>query len=157
MTIEHDIALFECVPALRLLGRDALRVLAIGSESRYVEDGEVLFYAGDQADGGYIIQEGSFRLQPGGPVPAEETSAGPGTLLGELALLSATMRSATAIARGPSAVIRISRSLFLKMLQNYPDAADKLREQITARVTQAGKDLERVRAKLDNREAPQQG
>lgn len=156
MTIESDIAFFERVPTLRSLGREALRVLAIGAESRYVDDGEVLFYAGDQADSGYIIQEGLFSLKPGGPVDKPEISAGPGMLLGELALISPTMRPATAVARGPSAVIRISRNLFLKMLQNYPDAAVKLREQIGARATQAAKDIAGVRAKLDIGEtAPQ--
>lgn len=153
MSIESDIAFFERVPTLRLLGRDALRVLAIGSESRYVDDGEVLFYAGDKADGGYIIQEGSFRLKPN---DAAEITAGPGMLLGELALLSATTRPATATARGPSAVIRISRSLFLKMLQNYPDAADRLREQITERMARTAKDIESVRARLDTSDAPKQ-
>jgi CRP-like cAMP-binding protein len=156
VSIETDIAFFERVPSLRLLGRDALRVLAIGAESRYVDDGDVLFYAGDQADSGFIIQEGSFRLKPGGPVDKPEITAGPGMLLGELALLSETTRPATAVAHGPSAVIRISRSLFLKMLQNYPDAAAKLREQLTARVTQTAKDIEGVRARLDTGEAPKQ-
>jgi hypothetical protein len=89
----------------------------------------VLFYAGDQADSGYLIQEGSFRLKPGGLVDRPEIMAGPGVLLGELALLSATTRPATATARGPSAVIRISRSLFLKTLQNYPDAAHRLHQR----------------------------
>jgi CRP-like cAMP-binding protein len=153
VTIESDIAFFERVPSLQLLGRDALRVLAIGAESRYVDDGEVLFYAGDQADSGYLIQEGSFRLKPGGPVDRPEMTAGPGMLLGELALLSATTRPATAIARGPSAVIRISRNLFLKTLQNYPEAADKLREDISGRAAQTAKDMEGVRARLDIGEA----
>ena len=35
MTIEDDIAFLERIPSLRLLGRDALRILAIGAESRY--------------------------------------------------------------------------------------------------------------------------
>ena len=39
MTIEDDIAFLERVPALAILGRDALRILAIGSESRYVHEG----------------------------------------------------------------------------------------------------------------------
>ncbi len=43
MTIEDDIAFLERVPTLRLLGREALRVLAIGAENRYVHGGEVLF------------------------------------------------------------------------------------------------------------------
>ena len=55
--------------------------------------------------------------------PAGEVIAGPGTLLGELALIAETKRPATATAHEPSTVIRISRSLFLKMLEGYPDAA----------------------------------
>ena len=34
MSVADDVALLERVPALRLLGRDALRVLAVGSEHR---------------------------------------------------------------------------------------------------------------------------
>lgn len=153
MSIEDDIAIFERVPALNLLGREALRVLAIGAESRFIEDGEVLFYAGDPADGGYVIQEGSFRLQPTS-ADAKEITAGAGTLLGEHALLSETVRPATAIAREPSAVIRIPRSLFLKMLQNFPDAAVKLRDQMAERTVQAARDIANVRAKLDAAKAP---
>ena len=63
MGIEDDILFIERVPTLRALGRDALRILAIGAESRYVHSGEVLFIAGEAADGGYVIQEGSFRLE----------------------------------------------------------------------------------------------
>ena len=136
MSIENDIAFFERVPTLRLLGRDALRVLAIGAESRYLDDGEVLFHAGDPADGGYIIQEGSLNLKPDTPADAREITASPGMLLGELALLAKTVRPATATACEPSAVIRISRSLFLKMLESYPEAASKLRDQIVSRSAQ---------------------
>jgi CRP-like cAMP-binding protein len=154
VSIENDIAFFERVPTLRLLGREALRVLAIGAESRYLDDGEVLFYAGDASDGGYVIQEGSIRLKPSVPVDAREITAEPGMLVGELALFAETVRPATAIAREPSAVIRISRSLFLKMLESFPEAASKLRDQLAARAVQAAKELGNVRARLDTSEAP---
>ncbi len=151
MSIESDIAILERVPSLRLLGRDALRVLAIGAETRYVDDGEVLFYAGDKADSGYLVQEGSFQLKLDGESEREAVTAHPGTLLGELALISAAAtRQATAVARGPSAVMRISRSLFLKTLQTYPEAAVRLRDQIAAHIDKTTKDFERVRAKLES-------
>ena len=133
MSIEDDIAFIERVPTLRMLGRTALRILAIGAESRYVHQGEVLFTAGEATDCGYVIQEGSFRLRQRHRSAIGEVIAGPGTLLGELALIAETKRPATATAREPSTVIRISRSLFLKMLEGYPDAAQMLREQIAAR------------------------
>lgn len=153
MSIEDDIAFLERVPTLRLLGRTALRILAIGAESRYVHDGEALFHAGDTADGGYVVQEGSFDLRPAGPGAASDVVAGPGTLLGELALLTETSRPATAVAREPSTVIRISRSLFLKMLEGYPDAAHTLREQIASRTEQSLKEMTDIRALLDISEA----
>ena len=153
MSIEDDIAFLERVPTLRLLGRTALRILAIGAESRYVHDGEALFHAGDAADSGYVVQEGSFELRPAGPGGAE-VIAGPGTLLGELALLAETARPATAVAREPSTVIRISRSLFLKMLEGYPDAAQTLREQIAARMAQSMQDMGNIRALLIDGEKP---
>ena len=153
MSIEDDIAFFERVPTLSVLGRAALRILAIGAESRYVHQDEVLFKSGDASDCGFVIQEGSFRLK-GANSPADEIVVGPGTLLGELALLAETVRPATATASEPSTVVRISRSLFLKMLEGYPDAAVKLREQIAGRAHEAVFEIRNVRAMLDTGEQP---
>jgi CRP-like cAMP-binding protein len=153
VSIEDDIAFIERVPTLRMLGRTALRILAIGAESRYVHQGEVLFTAGDATDCGYVIQEGSFRLE-GKAKSTDEFVVGPGTLLGELALIAETKRPATATAREPSTVIRISRSLFLKMLEGYPEAAYILRDEIAARAQQSMSEIRNVRAMLDASEAP---
>jgi CRP-like cAMP-binding protein len=134
MTIEDDIALLQGVPTLALLGREPLRILAIGAENRYVHAGEVLFREGDAADGGYVVQEGSFRLSPERQGNAARAAVvGPGTLIGELALITETRRPQTATAEEPSTVIRIPRQLFLKMLDGYPDLAYRLREMMAAR------------------------
>jgi CRP-like cAMP-binding protein len=148
MSIEDDIAFLESVPTLRLLGRDALRILAIGSESRYLHDGNVLFTQGEPADAGYVVQEGLLSL---GPVrgKAEPVKVGPGTLLGELAMLTETTRPVTATAVEPSTVIRIPRTLFLKMLEGYPDAAVRLRDSFVARAEHSESDMHRVRRVLE--------
>jgi len=149
MSIEDDIAYFERVPTLALLGREALRILAIGAENRYVHSGNVLFQEGEAADSGYVVQEGSFALSParnGG----EPVTVGAGTLLGELALITETTRRVTATAQEPSTVIRISRSLFLKMLEGYPEAALRLREDILRRAGESARDMFAVRASLDD-------
>ena len=153
MSIEDDIAFIERVPTLRMLGRTALRILAIGAESRYLHKDEVLFTAGEKTDCGYIVQEGSFKLE-GVVRSGGEVVASPGTLLGELALIAETTRPATATALEPSTVMRISRSLFLKMLEGYPEAAHVLREHISARAQEALRDVSSVRAILDASESP---
>jgi len=153
MTIEDDISFLERIPILRQLGAPALRILAIGAEGYRVEAGQVLFTAGDTADGAYAVQQGSFTLRPGRGAEAD-VIAGPGTLLGESALLAETIRPATATAREPSTVLRISRAMFLKMLEGYPDAAHRLREVIAARADQWAREMENVRAALTPRTKP---
>ena len=146
MTIEDDISFFERVPTLNQLGRQALRILAIGAESRYIHGGEVLFSAGDSADGGFVVQEGRFALS------SEEhgdKEVGPYTLLGEVALFTESKRPMTATALEPSTVLRIPRSLFLKMLDGFPDAAAKLRDILTARSNQSAADIYSVRSAMD--------
>ena len=148
MSIEDDIAFLERVPTLGLLGRDALRILAIGAESRYLHDGNVLFTQGEPADAGYVVQEGLLSLAPvrGN---GEALTVGPGTLLGELALLTETRRPVTATALEPATVIRIPRTLFLKMLEGYPEAAVRLRDSFLARAEHSESDMYRVRRVLE--------
>jgi CRP-like cAMP-binding protein len=45
--------------------------------------------------------------------------------------------------------MRIPRSLFLKMLEGYPDAAQRLREHLVKRAEQTAKDIVAVRGSLD--------
>jgi CRP-like cAMP-binding protein len=147
MTIEDDIAFLERIPSLRLLGRDALRILAIGAESRTIHEGISLFGEGEDADCAYAVQEGSFDLAAEkGTMPA--SVAGPGTLIGETALFTEAKRTTAAVAREPSTVVRIPRQLFLKMLEGYPDAARRMRDAIAGKVSQTANELARVRDSL---------
>ena len=50
MSIDDDIAFLERVPMLAQLGESALRILAIGTESYSVNEGETLFAPGERAD-----------------------------------------------------------------------------------------------------------
>jgi CRP-like cAMP-binding protein len=145
MTIEDEIAFLEQVPFFRRLSGGALRSLAIAAESYAVQPGEVLFTAGEAADGAFVIQQGSVSLKP---ERGEEIIAGPGTLLGETALLAQTTRPATATAREACTVLRVSRSTFLKILDSYPEAAQRLRELFVSRSDQWTRDMENVRAVL---------
>ncbi|MDB5564155.1 MAG: cyclic nucleotide-binding protein [Tardiphaga sp.] len=147
MSIDDDVALLERVPTLRLLGTAALRVLAIGSEQQEFARGSVLFRLGDDADCGYVVQRGAFRisLDDGSDY---EVIADPGTLIGELALMVAMQRPSTAISLEYSTIIRISRSLFQRVLESDPAAARRLRDDMAARVSQLASDVMLVGSKL---------
>ncbi len=149
MAVEDDIAFFERAPVLAALGKQALRVLAIGAETRQLASGAVLVYAGELADGGYIVQEGSLTLEPATPATGKDYSVGPGTLVGELALLTDMVSPVTVIAREPTVLIRISRSLFRKMLESYPAAAQRMRDIMAERVDAWTRELTAVKSALE--------
>ncbi len=151
MALEDDIAFFEQVPTFAALGKQALRILAIGAETRQLPNGAVLFYAGEPADGGYVVQEGALVLEPNSALSHERFVARPGTLVSERALFTETVCASTAIARGPTVVIRISRSLFRKMMEGYPDAAQKLRDMMAERVDGWMRELGTVKRTLEKR------
>jgi CRP-like cAMP-binding protein len=155
MSIEDDIAFLEQVPILRRIGAGALRVLAIGAESFYLDPSQILFNIDEPADGAYVVQAGSFSLRSGRP-GVDEIVAGPGSLLGESALIAETLRPATATALEDSTVLRISRAMFLKMLESYPDAAQSLRALIASRSDQWTREIENVRDALTRGANPKQ-
>ena len=145
MTIEDDIAFLERVPALSILGREALRILAIGSENRYVHEGVALFGQGEDADSAYVVQEGSFDIVGDG---GATSVVGPGALIGELALVTEIKRPTSAVAREPSSVVRITRQLFMKMLESDATAATRMRDAMAARLTHTAGEFSRVRTIL---------
>jgi CRP-like cAMP-binding protein len=145
MSIEDEIAFLSKVPVLARLGDGALRSLAIAADTYTLRRGDVLFTAGETADGAFVIQEGTVSLQP---ERGEEILVGPGTLLGETALLAETRRPATATAHEACKALRISRATFLKVLASYPDAARRLRELIAARNDRAAREMDDIRAAL---------
>src|SRR3984957_7821144 len=144
MSIEDDVALLERVPTLRVLGTTALRMLAIGSEQRDVARGDLLFSVGDNADGGFIVQRGAFRIDDGG---GAEIIAGPGALSGVLALVVAPQRPPPAPPIEHSSVIRVARSLFQRVLESDPVAARRLRDEFASRTRQIARDMLRAGAK----------
>jgi CRP-like cAMP-binding protein len=148
MSIEDDIEFFERVPTLALLGREALRILAIGAESRSINDGQVLCHQGDAVDAGYVVMEGSFQLTRAGEGDAAMRTAAAGTVIAESALLVECQSVFTATAREPSTVVRIPRTLFVRMLEGYPEAAARLRDSLLAQTEQTAREMRTMRGKL---------
>ena len=92
-----------------------------------------------------MVQSGAFRISVDDD---HEVMADRGTLIGELSLLVAMPRRSTAVAAEFSSVIRITRSLFQRVLDSDPDAAVRLRNDMATRVNELASDFAQVRAKL---------
>ena len=157
MTIDDDISFLGRVPTFAQLGFSALQIVAMGSETKRLVDGEILFRAGETTDAGYVIQEGLLKLTTHDPKRSDPSvTFGPGALIGELALVIETVCPATAIAVEPTTVIRVSRSLFCKVLEGFPDAARLVRDRFVERTNLASDELSRVHRMLLQKTKPLQ-
>lgn len=147
MSIEDDIALLERVPVLRLLGKPALRMIAIGADQREIAAGDFLFREGEASDAGYVVQRGNVRVSQEGD-EGRAVFAGPGVLVGESALIIEGSRRANAEAVERTMCLCIPRKLFHKILESDPDATLRLRDAIAARTNAAANEFSAVRQKL---------
>jgi CRP-like cAMP-binding protein len=148
VALNQDIETLRRVPLFRALDREALRLVAFSAEPRLFRAGDVIFRKGEPSDCGYVVMSGTIALDAadnGAPTPH---LAGPGTLIGELALITETARPATAIVREPASLLRISRSTFRRVLEEYPDAAIPVRAHLAERMEAMAGRLGAIRTKL---------
>jgi len=130
MGLEDDISKLAGNPAFAAIEPEALRLIAFSADTRTLRAGDVLFRRDEISNGGFLVLSGSIALDPSGDGTATARVVRPPGLIGELALLTETRRPATAIAREPSSVLRISRQLFHRVLQEFPASAERLRRQL---------------------------
>lgn len=125
MGLREDIALLQGLSIFDGLSDDYLRLLAFGAERRRLEPGHVLFREGAAADCAFVVLSGQLRLTRDLPAGQDQPigDAGPGSILTEIAMISDASRHFTATAASESEVMRISRVLFHRMLQEYPEVA----------------------------------
>lgn len=152
MSLEKDIALLRGVATFDMLNGEALRILAISAEMRDLNPGETLFRVGETADCAYVVASGQINLVTdlAGGARRILYEVKPGTLIGETALVAASPRPATAVAAEVSTVMRVSRSTFLRMLEEFPEATTKLRRAFARRLETTMRALDKVRAQLED-------
>ena len=147
MALEEDMALLARVPVLGGMDRDALRLLAFAAETRQLRAGDTLFRKGEVSDCGYVVARGAIALVEDDAGKADAV-VGPGSLIGEVALITETRRPATAIAREPTTVLRLSRAMFRRTLEEYPAMAERIATDLRHRVTGLSSELARVKTAL---------
>ena len=99
----------------------------------------MLFRKGDRSDAGYVVTEGEIGLDVGGGKPV--IVARRGDLIGQTALFMRGHRPATATARAPSIVLRLSVSLIRRVLEEYPAIAEQMHDALAAELRAFNEDL----------------
>lgn len=149
MTIERDIEALRQVMMFSELNSEQLRLLAFSAETVRLSPNEILFQEGDVAGSGFVVTEGEIQLvQRSAGSTVSVGRIGAGSVVNELALISETLRPATAVATQKSEVIKIRRSLFRRFITEYPDIAVRLEQSLRGRLNETISQLKRAQRKL---------
>jgi CRP-like cAMP-binding protein len=108
------------------------------ANSRAVKLGadEVLFVAGDPADGCYRVDQGLLKISMIAPSGAERILAivGPGGIVGELSTIDGLPRSASVAAVRESELTFVSRAAFQAFAEDHPQVYKNLVALLAARL-----------------------
>jgi CRP/FNR family transcriptional regulator, cyclic AMP receptor protein len=93
--------------------------------------GDFLFREGERGDRMYVLLEGEIDIFLGDFVLE---TAGPGSLLGEMALIEDTPRTANAVAKSPAKLAQIDRRRFHFLVQQTPHFATHVMKTLADRL-----------------------
>jgi len=113
----------SAAPLLSRLPDDARARLEADALPVALAAGEFLFHEGDAADDLYVVKAGRLDVLVGGTVVRQ---MGAGAVIGELALLTGGVRSASIRARRDSRLLRVSRPAFESSVGRDPAALSAL-------------------------------
>lgn len=143
--MEPEFLAFSRIPLFEALGVGARRILVFSGETIMLREGDILFRQGDPSDGGYFVLNGSIELTKATAANVVRKDIGCFSLIGELALISQTERTSTAVAKTSANVLKISRNLFHRVLLDHPDDARKVRKILADRLRTAAEVLNGAR------------
>jgi len=124
------------IPLFATLSEEILERVAAIAQSVSVAREEWLFREGDAADGVYVVRLGQLEVVRDGDDSARQTlnTLTRGAVLGELALLSDSARSASVRALRDSELLRIDRAGFATLLGSEPELALGLTRSLSAQL-----------------------
>jgi signal transduction histidine kinase len=125
-------------PFFGALPEPVLRSVAAAGHVRTIEPGETLIREGEIATTAYVLLRGRVRVTRGsGGEEVTLAVAEPGAVLGEMALLCGTARSASVVATRRSVVLALEAHVLQTLFTEYPTAALPLLRIVAGRLAAA--------------------
>ena len=151
MALDDDIRILSGVGLFGDLTPEQLRLLAFGAEQVRLAAGREIYRENAPADCAYVVVSGKVVLyRDGGGEAVAVARVGPGTLLGELALITVTTRLTYAAAETDVELIRLNRSHFRRILEEYPEAAAELHRKMLEELQAFLQKIERLGPKFSD-------
>jgi CRP/FNR family cyclic AMP-dependent transcriptional regulator len=134
---DPKVALLAAVPMFANCRDKDLRQIAQLVDEVDLPDGKVLMREGDTGAEMFLISSGSARVERGGQVVGE---FGPGSVLGEMALVSEGPRNATVTAVGPVRALVVGHREFHSLMDDHPKFRMKVFEGLARKIRRIEED-----------------
>jgi CRP/FNR family cyclic AMP-dependent transcriptional regulator len=148
MSIKDDVTLLKTVPMFARVDNSQLNVLAFSLERITVDPGDVLFRDGDRGDGAFVVADGRLNLNRRVGKGELSVTAERGTLVGEQSMFAEVPYRGTATAQSRTTVLKISRELFYKVAEEFPDLAVEAMRSVNTKLNHTLDDLQLVQRQL---------
>jgi len=119
MSVRADVETIRRIPLFSECEPAHLQLLAFSAVRESFEPGKTLVVQGRPGNAAYLILSGRVDISTEESGPLGE--AGPGALLGEVAMIGGSPCSITASAVEDVMTARIDRDLFLRVAQEFPE------------------------------------
>ena len=145
ITLDTEASALAAVPLFSRMEPARLKLLAFASRRLIFDAGEELFHQGDPGDAAYVILDGEADVVIGeGDKETVINRAGSNELVGEMALLSTTPRSATLRAVAELTVLRLKKETFLELMERDPHIAAEVARRISDRLLDTMEKLQKA-------------
>lgn len=149
MSVREEVAYLRRVPLFAEVEEAHLNVLAFTAKEKALEDGEILFEEGKPADAAYLIMKGEAVLVRGSGKSARPVgTAAENDFLAEHALLTKKPYSASAVAKGRLEVLEITREVFLRSIEEFPEMGPVMVRALARRLDRTIADLVDLQPRL---------
>ena len=148
--LDEKIERLKSVPLFAVLDDIALHHIVFNSHNLTASDGTSLFTEGDAASGAIFLESGELSLlvhSKGEMVERVKLQAG--AVVDPYALVTSGKRPVTAKAVGDVKYQLLDRSVFRKVLENYPGHAERLQDYLREEINRTVGTLNGVAARLD--------
>jgi len=128
----HDTHSNTCHPFLSGIKPEAIQMLMRDAKRIFLNEGETLIQQGDSDDNMYLVLSGGLAVlvlyhKESNPTLVHILKEG--AIVGEIAFLEGSQRSASVIANEKSSVLKLSSKRVLQCLLKFPDVGDYLRQE----------------------------
>lgn len=147
MSLDTEVDALKKVPLFANIETSKLKLMAFASERLTYKPGQTLVKQGEQGDAAYIILEGEadvvINQEDGSEVVVAALKRH--AVLGEIAILCDVPRTATVRAREQTQALKITKDLFFRLVQDFPQIGLEVMRILAARLEKTTQDLTAAR------------